>query len=106
MDEWKIIMGTSNVQRYYDPKNFTYQPYIVKKCCKIETFRATAAMMTSQNEYVVISVFENILVDAVNASLGINQVEVPGSESGEFTVDTIKTAASMHFLPLGGSGNF
>ena len=44
-------------------------------------------MMNEKNEYVVISVFENIVADATNASIGIHQVPVANSESDEYTVD-------------------
>ena len=83
-DDWKIILGTSNVKSFYDPRNFPeYLPYVVNKCTRIEAFRAAAAIVTPRNEYVVVSVFENILVDAVNASIGICQIAVPDSESDE-----------------------
>ena len=71
-EDWKVILGTSNVKRNYDPKNFEFEAYKVKKCCRMETFKAEAAMLTAENQYIIVSVFENILVDKVNESIALN----------------------------------
>ena len=55
-DEWKVVLGTSNVKRNYDPKKFEFEPYTVKKCCRMETFKAEAAMLTDANQFIVPSV--------------------------------------------------
>ena len=71
MAEWKVILGTSNVKRNYEPKAYD-EPYVVKKCCQMETFKAEAAMFSNENECIILSVYENILVDAAEASMGVN----------------------------------
>ena len=52
--ERKVILGTSNVKRNYDPKSWV-DLYAVKKCCRMETFKAEAAMLSTNNEYIIIS---------------------------------------------------
>ena len=91
MGDWKVILGTSNVKRNYDPKS-SDEPYVVKKCCRMESFKAEAAMLTSENEYIIVSVFENILVDAVEESVAVNHVTDVNDVT---TVDNVRVHADV-----------
>ena len=63
---FKVLIGTSNVKRHYDPEVYSdYEPYKMVKCCNMEVFRVSMVQLSRENEYVILSILENILVDSI-----------------------------------------
>ena len=58
-----ILIGSSNVARFYKLDKFKdFRQYNVAKCTTVESFRATISEL--EEGFAIISVFENIVVDA------------------------------------------
>ena len=58
------IIGSSNVARFYKRNSFRdNKPYIVQKCTRVNAFELV--MAETEADFIVISVIENFLVDAV-----------------------------------------
>ena len=63
-----LLIGSSNVCRFYKPETFKdYRKYIMVKCTKFEPFAARMACIEVGNKEVVVSVIENFLCDAVGS---------------------------------------
>ena len=79
----RILIGSSNVNRFYSPEKFReYKPYTMVKCCNVETYRARMECIDPKEKLVIVSVVENILVDAVKGA--------PDEKFDEIICDTMK----------------
>ena len=62
----RILIGSSNVSRFYEAGRFTaYNPYILFKCTNIETYKVKMDALEVEDKQIVISVIENFICDAV-----------------------------------------
>ena len=67
------LIGTSNVNRVYDPELFpAYKPYIMRKCCNKEVLLVELSMITDETSWLILSVFENILCDTIREAIEKN----------------------------------
>jgi hypothetical protein len=64
-----LLIGSSNLARFYKPEKFKeYRPYQMMKCTTMDSFVALMAELEDGCNKVVISVFENIIADAAKSS--------------------------------------
>ena len=64
------LIGSSNIYRLYSPELFSdYRPYNMVRCTNIDIFKAKMGCLDSKEEGIVISIIENILVDAVTLGM-------------------------------------
>ena len=61
----KLIVGSSNIQRFFDPKK--QEGIGLIKCVRVEEFRVRMALLAKELEVVAVSVIENFLCDAIGA---------------------------------------
>ena len=89
-----ILIGSSNVARFYLPNVFTsYNKYEMVKCTRFADFKARMGCFEPTDKFIIISVIENFVVDAVG--------ETPDPETFDETLtntinqfnETIKSAA-------------
>ena len=79
----RILIGSSNVNRFYTPEKFKeYKPYTMVKCCNAETYKARMGCIDPKEKQIIISVVENILVDAARG--------VPDEKFDEVICKTMK----------------
>ena len=86
------LIGSSNIYRFYKPEAFKdKRMYKMVKCTKIESFMAT--MLEFDEGNVVISIFENLIVDAAGKETGDKRTE---AWAGVVTkvLEVIKTEAT------------
>ncbi len=64
-----LLIGSSNLARFYKPDLFTNcRPYQLMKCTTMDSFSALMTELEDGSNSVVISVFENIIVDAAKTT--------------------------------------
>ena len=65
-----LLIGSSNVARFYKPENFKdHRPYQMLKCTTVDSFTALMnELEVGNNNRVIISVFENIIIDATKTA--------------------------------------
>ena len=89
------MIGTSNVKRIYDPDSFTqFKPYLMRKCCNKEVFIVELSLINASNNWIIITVHENILCDTINSSILTNTSRVEGSTdviNNELVMDDVKS---------------
>jgi hypothetical protein len=86
------LIGSSNVYRFYKPDRFKERKaYNMIKCTRLESFLAT--MLEFDEGNVVISIFENLIVDAA-AKVPGDQVEKEWSNVLTKVLDVIKVEAN------------
>ena len=90
----RLLIGSSNVYRFYEAGRFTgYNPYIMMNCTRIEVFKAKMDALEVEDKEIVISVIENFICDAVRDVLD----ERVSNENCEKTIKifmlTLKEAA-------------
>jgi hypothetical protein len=62
----QILIGSSNVYRFYDAAKFTTaKKYKMINCTSLEVFKAKMDDLNCENKEIVISVIENFICDAV-----------------------------------------
>jgi hypothetical protein len=87
----RILIGSSNVQRFYTPERFrTYNPYIMRKTCNLEVLKTRVGLLTPLEKFVVIQVMENIFEDAVK-----NNVAEDGSIQEDVLMNTVKASVAV-----------
>ena len=97
----RVLIGSSNVFRFYRPESFAdYPKYEMLKCTRSHTFKVQMKSLDKANKLVVISVIENFLVDAAKKGESIDPEnfaskfdEIISSEIKDFA-DTVKEAAT------------
>ena len=63
----RILIGSSNVYRFYEANRFKrFDPYIMVNCTKSEIFAVKMAELGPEDKEIVISVIENFVCDAVS----------------------------------------
>lgn len=61
-----LLIGSSNVYKHYYSKDYgQIRDYKVTRCTQMESFEAHMTNMAAGNKFVVISVIENFMVDAI-----------------------------------------
>jgi hypothetical protein len=86
------LIGSSNIYRFYKPEAFKdKRMYNMVKCTKIESFMAT--MLEFDEGNVVVSIFENLIVDAAGKETGDKRTD---AWAGVVTkvLEVIKTEAT------------
>ena len=64
-----LLIGSSNLARFYKTEVFKdFKPYQMMKCTTMDSFSAQMMEIEEGKNNVVVSVFENIIVDAANSS--------------------------------------
>jgi hypothetical protein len=64
-----LLIGISNLARFYKPENYkTFSPYQMLKCTTMDSFTALMMELEEGNNKVIISVLENIIVDAARTA--------------------------------------
>ena len=67
---WNLLIGSSNVYRNYKATDFqNFRQYKMVKCTQMSGFNAYMQNLVTDNESVIISVFENFVADAVGADV-------------------------------------
>jgi hypothetical protein len=85
------LIGSSNVYRFYKPDLFKgKRAYNMIKCTRLESFLAT--MLEFDDGNVVISIFENLIIDAV-AKVPGDQVEQEWGNVLTKVLDVVKEEA-------------
>ena len=73
------LIGSSNVANLYLPERFkNHPPYNLMKCVKLPVFNVNMTCIKDEEKFVIISVLENFIVDAVKNDL---EAEDPMEES-------------------------
>lgn len=92
----RILIGSSNVNRFYSPEKFKdYKPYTMVKCCNKETYKARMECLDPKEKLIIISVVENILADAVRGSSDEQFDSIICEAMKDFFVTLKKAAESM-----------
>jgi len=82
-----ILIGSSNVYRHYKARMFPdMREYKIVKCTQSEVFNATMANLVKENKFVLVSVIENFIADAVG-----NDTENPDTLIDTCITEFIKT---------------
>jgi hypothetical protein len=69
-----LLIGSSNFARFYKPDLYKdFRPYQMMKCTQLDSFTAMMGEVEDGKNCVVISVFENIIVDAAMAASAENR---------------------------------
>jgi hypothetical protein len=65
----RLLIGSSNLARFYKPEKFAeYNQYQMLKCTTMDSFTALMAEVEEGSNKVIVSVFENIIVDAAKTA--------------------------------------
>ena len=92
----RILIGSSNVNRFYSPEKFKdYKSYTMVKCCNKETYKARMECLDPKEIFVIISVVENILADAVRGTSDEKFDSIVCETMKDFFVTLKKAAEKM-----------
>jgi hypothetical protein len=65
----RLLIGSSNLARFYKPEFFgDFNPYQMMKCTTMDSFTALMSEVEDGSNKVIVSVFENIIVDAAKSA--------------------------------------
>ena len=84
-----LLIGSSNVARFYKPEAFKeYNTYQMMKCTTLESFNALMTELEGANNRVIISVFENIIIDSTKPAK-------KDEERNKLIKESIKSAVAL-----------
>jgi len=90
-----LLIGSSNLARFYKPEIFKdFRPYQMMKCTTMESFSALMNELEDGSNSVIISVFENIIIDSTRPAKDEDDKNRLIIESIKFSVDLIGKTAS------------
>ena len=96
-----LLIGSSNLNRHYRPADFqNVRKYEMVKCTQMEGFKVYMDTIDSTKKAVLISVFENFVVDAVGADV-IQPERLIDDCAKEFLSTILKTATRLPTTKFG-----
>ena len=90
-----LLIGSSNLNRHYRPADFqNVRKYEMVKCTQMEGFKVYMNTIDSTKKAVLVSVFENFVVDAVGADV-IQPEQLIDECAKDFLTTIVNTAARL-----------
>ena len=89
-----IVIGSSNVYRFVDHIDEQLKEIVsMRKCTKIEVFKALMASLKDTEKRVIITVIENFLADAVRGLASPEEIKQKISEVMREFIDVVETTS-------------
>jgi len=90
-----LLIGSSNLARFYKPENYKdFNPYQLLKCTTMDSLTALMMEIEDGNNKVIISVIENIIVDAAKSAKDEDTRDKQISEAIRSTMSLIGRTAT------------